>query len=57
MVKTWLGEPAPFSPWPRDKFTKPGLLLLADSSISTGLQGDHSGCDKPPIDTKPNVVF
>ena len=23
----------------------------------TGIQGDHSGCDKPPIDTDTNVAF
>ena len=21
------------------------------------VQGDHSGCDKPPVDIKPNVAF
>ena len=35
-----------------------GLLFrVARAFKVTGIQGDHSGCDKPPVKTKTNVAF
>ena len=28
-----------------------------DNGSKLVVQGDHSGCDKPPVDTKRNVAF
>ena len=33
--------------------TQPLVFIVKLSSV----QGDHSGCDKPPVDIKTNVTF
>ena len=33
------------------------LTVVTIGGSSLYVQGDHSGCDKPPVDTKTNVAF
>ena len=33
------------------------LLIMFETPVPSIIQGEHSGCDIPPVDTKPNVAF